>query len=99
MTPRGWQKWVERYEGRGYRVVAPAYPGPEVEVESLREDPSSIEALTVPAVVEHLEGVVVGWGAPDHHGPLLRGVFAQILLDRGYGAAGMDIDWVPAEDL
>jgi hypothetical protein len=46
MTPRSWEKWVERYEGRGYRVLAPAYPGLEVEVEALREDPSPIEALT-----------------------------------------------------
>ena len=29
MTPRSWEKWVERYEGRGYRVLAPAYPDPE----------------------------------------------------------------------
>ena len=46
MTPRSWEKWVERYEGKGYRVLAPAYPGFEVEVEALREDPSPIEALT-----------------------------------------------------
>jgi hypothetical protein len=52
VTPRSWEKWIERYEGRGYRVLAPAYPGFEVEVEALREDPSPIEALTVPAIVE-----------------------------------------------
>jgi hypothetical protein len=56
--PRSWEKWVERYESRGYRVLAPAYPGLEVEVEALREDPSPIEALTVPAIVEHLEGTI-----------------------------------------
>jgi pimeloyl-ACP methyl ester carboxylesterase len=27
VTPRSWEKWVERYQGRGYRVLAPAYPG------------------------------------------------------------------------
>jgi hypothetical protein len=58
VTPRSWEKWVERYESRGYRVLAPAYPGLEVEVEALNEDPSPIEALTIPAVVEHLEGIV-----------------------------------------
>ncbi|HET7271572.1 MAG TPA: hypothetical protein VFI90_10865 [Rubrobacter sp.] len=26
MTPRSWEKWVERYEDRGYRVLAPASP-------------------------------------------------------------------------
>ena len=25
VTPRSWEKWIERYEGRGYRVLAPAY--------------------------------------------------------------------------
>ena len=44
MTPRSWEKWVERYEGRGFRVLAPAYPGLEVDVEALREDPSPIAA-------------------------------------------------------
>ena len=29
MTPRSWEKRVERYEGRGYRVLALAYPDPE----------------------------------------------------------------------
>src|SRR5215212_5132172 len=48
----------ERYEARGYRVLTPAYPGFEVEVEALNEDPSPIEASTIPGVVEHLEGIV-----------------------------------------
>jgi hypothetical protein len=47
MTSRSWEKWVDYYEGKGYRVLAPAYPGLEVEVEALREDPSPIEALSV----------------------------------------------------
>ena len=64
VTPRSWEKWVERYEGKGYRVLAPAYPGFEVEVEALNEDPSPIEALTIPAVVEHLEGIVAALENP-----------------------------------
>jgi hypothetical protein len=51
MTPRSWEHWVERCEGRGYRVLTPTYPG--LEVEALREDPSPIEALTIPAIIEH----------------------------------------------
>ncbi len=57
VTPRSWEKWVERYESRGYRVLTPTYPGFEGEVEALREDPSPIEALTIPAIVEHHPGV------------------------------------------
>ena len=98
VTPRSWEKWVERYEGRGYRVLAPAYPGFEVEVEALNEDPSPIEALTIPAVVEHLEGIVGELDrAPIIMGHSAGGLFTQILLDHGYGAAGVAIDSAPAE--
>jgi esterase/lipase len=47
-TPRSWEKWSERYEGRGYRVIAPAYPGLEVEVEALNEDPPPSRRLPSP---------------------------------------------------
>ena len=38
VTPRSWEDWITHYEGRGYRVLAPAYPGFEVEVEALNAD-------------------------------------------------------------
>jgi esterase/lipase len=61
VTPRSWEKWIDHYQRKGFRVLAPAYPGFEVEVEALNADPAPVEALTVPAVVEHLESVVVNW--------------------------------------
>ena len=52
----------------------------------------------MPAIIEHLEGVVGGLDAP----PILighsaGGVFMQILLDHGYGAAGVAINSAPTE--
>ena len=42
-------------------------------MEALREDPSPIEALTVPAIIEHFEAVIDELDeSPDHHGPLGR---------------------------
>ena len=100
VTPRSWEKWVEHYESKGYRVLAPAYPGLEVEVEALREDPSPIEALTVPAIVEHLENIVGELDSPPIiMGHSMGGLLTQILLDHGYGAAGVAIDSVPAEGI
>src|SRR5688572_20044775 len=98
VTPRSWENWKTHYERKGYRVLAPAYPGFEVEVEALNEDPSPIEALTVPAVVEHLEEVVGGLESP----PILighsaGGTFVQLLLDHGFGAAGVAINSAPTE--
>jgi pimeloyl-ACP methyl ester carboxylesterase len=100
VTPRSWGKWVERYEGRGYRVLAPAYPGFEVEVEALREDPSPIEALTIPAIIEHIGGIIDELDRPPIIiGHSAGGLLTQILLDHGYGAAGVAIDSVPAEGI
>jgi pimeloyl-ACP methyl ester carboxylesterase len=98
VTPRSWENWIERYQRRGYKVLAPAYPGFEVEVEALNADPSPIETLTVPAIVERLESVVREVESP----PILMGhsaggAFMQILLDHGFGLAGVAIDSVPTE--
>jgi pimeloyl-ACP methyl ester carboxylesterase len=98
VTPRSWEKWGEHYEGKGYRVVAPAYPGLEVEVEALNEDPSPIEALTISGVVEHYEGIIGELDKPPIlMGHSMGGLIVQILLDRGYGAAGVAIDSVAPE--
>jgi pimeloyl-ACP methyl ester carboxylesterase len=98
MTPRSWEKWTEHYESRGYRVLTPAYPGLEVEVETLHEDPSPIEALTVPAIVEHLENIVGELESPPIiMGHSAGGLLMQILLEHGYGAAGVGIDSAPPE--
>jgi pimeloyl-ACP methyl ester carboxylesterase len=100
MTPRSWERWVEHYEDRGYRVLAPAYPGLEVEVEALNEDPPPIEALPVPAIVEHLENIIGELETPPIlMGHSMGGLLVQILLDHGYGAAGVAIDSVPAEGI
>ena len=98
VTPRSWEHWIERYEQAGYRVIAPAYPGFEVEVEALNADTSPIAALTVPAVVEHLEAVVGELeSAPVLIGHSAGGTFVQLLLDHGFGAAGVAINSAPTE--
>ena len=69
VTPRSWEHWVARFEGRGHRVLAPAYPGFEVEVEALNADPTPIEQVTVPAIIDHLESIVKALDSP----PILIG--------------------------
>ena len=64
VTPLSWEKWVERYESKGYRVLTPTYPGFEGGVEALRDDPSPIEALTLPAIIEHIGGIIDELGRP-----------------------------------
>ena len=98
VTPRSWEHWIAHYERRGFRVLAPAYPGFEVEVEALNADPTPVEAVTIPGIVEHLEDVVRALDAP----PILighsaGGTFTQILLDGGLGAAGVALNSAPTE--
>ncbi len=98
VTPRSWEHWIAHYEARGFTVHAPAYPGFDVEVEALNADPAPIEAVTVEQIVERLEGLVRGLAAP----PILighsaGGVFTQLLLDHGFGAAGVAINSAPTE--
>ncbi|HET6832714.1 MAG TPA: alpha/beta hydrolase [Acidimicrobiales bacterium] len=98
VTPRSWEHWITHYKGRGYRVIAPAYPGFEVEVEALNEDPSPIETVTVPAIIEHLEAVVGELDSPPIiMGHSAGGVFTQILLDHGFGAVGVALNSAPTE--
>jgi len=98
MTPRSWENWVEHYEAKGYRVIAPAYPGFEVEVEALRENPQVIADATVPETVDHLATVVEGCEKrPIIMGHSFGGTLTQLLLARGLGAAGVVIDSAPTE--
>ena len=98
VTPRSWEHWKRHYEGKGYNVLTPAYPGFEVEVEALREDPTPIENLEVSMIISMLEDLI---GALDRPpiimGHSAGGAFTQILLDHGYGAAGVVINSAPTE--
>ena len=51
VTPRSWEHWKEHYEAKGFTVLTPAYPGFDVEVEALREDPAPIEQLEVSEIL------------------------------------------------
>lgn len=101
VTPRSWEHWIAHYEAKGYRVIAPAYPGFEAEVESLNADPAPVEAVTVPAIIEHIEhieSILRGLPSPPIIiGHSAGGAFTQILLDHGFGAAGVALNSAPTE--
>jgi pimeloyl-ACP methyl ester carboxylesterase len=98
VTPRSWEDWKARYEGRGFTVLTPAYPGFEIEVEALRENTDIIANLAVPQTVEHLAGVIEALPKPPIiMGHSFGGTLTQLLLARGLGAAGAVIDSAPTE--
>jgi pimeloyl-ACP methyl ester carboxylesterase len=92
LTPRSWERWIERYSGKGYRVLAPAWPGMDGEVEALNTDPSPLARLTVERIVNHYESIIIDLDRPPIiMGHSFGGTFTQILLDRGLGAAGVGV--------
>jgi pimeloyl-ACP methyl ester carboxylesterase len=98
MTPRSWENWVTYYQDRGFTVLAPAYPGFEIEVEALRDNPDVIANLTVSETVDHLAQVVQELDRPPIlMGHSFGGVMTQLLLARGLGAAAVVIDSAPTE--
>ncbi len=90
MTPLSWEHWVNHYTDRGHRVLAPAWPGLDKEPAELRSDPSPLRGIDITEVVDHYDKIIRGLDRPPIIiGHSFGGLFAQLLLDRGLGAAGV----------
>ena len=93
MTPLSWEHWVDRYTSRGFKVLAPAWPGLDRPVDDVRADPGSIESLGIAEIVDHYEQIIGSLARPPIiMGHSFGGAFTEMLLDRGLGAAGVAID-------
>jgi pimeloyl-ACP methyl ester carboxylesterase len=100
MTALSWEHWVKHYTYKGYHAIAANWPGMEGDIEQLRRDPSSFANLGLTEVVDHYEqiigeletpSVIIGYG--------FGGLIAQVLLDRGWGAAGVAIASAPVRGI
>jgi pimeloyl-ACP methyl ester carboxylesterase len=93
LTPKSWNGWINRYEQAGYKVLAPAWPGMEGEVAAIRRDPAKLKGLTVKKIVDHYDSIIRKMDRPPILiGHSFGGLFVQMLVDRGLGAAGVVID-------
>jgi alpha-beta hydrolase superfamily lysophospholipase len=93
MTPLSWEHWIERFEARGYQVLAPAWPGMDGDLEQLRQDTSAIDHLGIEEIIDSYDSTIRALEAPPIiMGHSFGGAFTEILLDRGLGAAGVGID-------
>ena len=92
MTPRSWEGWIGRYEERDFKVLAPSWPGMEAEVEALNANPAPIAKLDIRRIVDHYERIIRGLDSkPIIMGHSFGGTFVQLLLGRGFGAAGVGV--------
>jgi len=90
LTPRSWERWVERFEGRGLEVHAPAWPRMPGEVEEIRRDPSPLNGLGLTEIVDRYSEFVRALDQPPIViGHSFGGLVTELVLDRGFGAAGV----------
>ncbi|WP_318219097.1 alpha/beta fold hydrolase [Streptomyces sp. SCL15-6] len=84
------EHWVTHHAARGFRVLAPAWPDAEREVEDLRTDPSSLAGVGLEEVLDRYEGIVRRLDRPPIPiGHSFGGTIGPLLLDRGLGVAGV----------
>ena len=100
VTALCWEHWVKHYGEKGYSVIAANWPGMEGGVEQVRRDPGSFASLGLKDVVDHYEQIIRELETP----PIIigfgfGGLVAQILLDRGWGAAGAAIASAPVKGI
>jgi len=93
MTPLSWENWIKRYSARGLAVLAPPWPGMDVDIDELRKDTSGIEHLGIAEILDSYDAIIRELERPPIiMGHSFGGAFTEILIDRGLGAAGVAID-------
>jgi pimeloyl-ACP methyl ester carboxylesterase len=94
LTPASWDRFRGRYEAAGYTVVTPAWPYLDRTPAELRRAPNPAQGqLGIRQIVDHLDAIIRALPEPPIiMGHSFGGLFTQLLLDRGLGAAGVAID-------
>ena len=74
-------------------MIAPAWRGLSDDPAEVRRDPSPLHGLSIPDVLDRYEQIIRELGRPPIIiGHSFGGLFAQLLLDRGLGSAGVALD-------
>jgi pimeloyl-ACP methyl ester carboxylesterase len=100
VTRHCWDAWVARFESRGYRCTAIAYPGRTQSVAELRakRDDPFLRRLTLEAVIEHhVQALRALPEKPIIIGHSFGGLLTQLMLQRDLGAAAVTISSVPPQ--
>jgi pimeloyl-ACP methyl ester carboxylesterase len=99
VTPLCWERFESFFQAKGYRTLAPPWPGKEGSVEGQRREPSpTLRGLGIREIVDHYDALIGKLPTPPVLvGHSFGGLFVQMLLDRGLGRAGVAIDSAPPQ--
>jgi pimeloyl-ACP methyl ester carboxylesterase len=97
LTPACWDRFRGRYEAKGVTCLTPAWPLLDRPIAELQRSPHpDLGMLTVGRIVDHYASLIRALTDPPILiGHSFGGLFVQMLLDRGLGAAGVAIDPAP----
>lgn len=100
MTPLCWENWLALFQSKGYRCIAPAWPGRDAAIETQRRnhpDPA-LGRLKLRDVIERMETVIRSLPAkPILIGHSMGGLVVQLLLQKDLAAAGVALDPAPPQ--
>lgn len=101
VAPMCWEPFKGFFAARGYECSAPAWPYRDKPVDELRKSPpAQLAGLGIREIVDHYAGIVKSLPEPPILiGHSFGGLFVQLLLDRGLGAAGVAIDSAPPKGI
>ncbi len=93
LTPLCWDQWVLFFNARGYSCIAPPWPHHELSVQVLRAaPPKELARLGIAEILARYEARIrIEKEPPILIGHSFGGLWVQLLLSRGFGAAGVAI--------
>lgn len=99
LNAASWAGFKARYEAKGYTVIAPDWPHDERTPAELRAAPHpELRKVGIEAIMARYQDVIRTLPEqPIIIGHSAGGVFTQMLLDRGFGAAGVAINPAPTK--
>jgi non-heme chloroperoxidase len=93
MTPLSWEEWIPYFEAKGYKAIAPGWPGIDDRTpEEVRANPEPLASIGIETIVDHYAAIISALPSPPIIiGHSFGGLFTQILLSRGLGSAGIGL--------
>jgi pimeloyl-ACP methyl ester carboxylesterase len=95
-----WEPWAERFAGRGFRTLAPGWPGEAAGVRESRRSPGTLAGITLDALTDHYARIARSLDvSPVIVGHSVGGLIAQHLVGADVGRAAVAIAPAPINDV
>ena len=100
LSARSWERFEEYFGNRGFAVSAPEWPRKHGDVEQLRDESEELAGLGLGEIVDHYEALIRALDEPPVIvGHSFGGLICELLLDRGFGRAGVAMSPAPPKGI